>query len=662
MHEWTLPIRNPVFLLSILLLVVLIVPALMQRLRIPGLVGLILAGAFLGPHGINLLEQGEGIQLLAKAGLLYIMFWAGLEMDLDSFLKNRHKSVVFGLLTFGLPLLLGGMGAYYALGFTFTGALLAASMFSTHTLVSYPIINRFRLSQDEAVVIAVGGTMITDTLALLILAVISGMQQGEVNTLFWFKMISSLLAFGLVIYFLLPRAAKWFFRRVESDLTYQYVFVLALLFSCGVLAELAGVEAIIGAFFAGLMLNRLVPDASPLMNRIELFGNALFIPAFMFSVGMLINPGVFFEGQKTIFTALVLTSIALITKWAAAFATQKIFRYSGHQRQLIFGLTSSHAAATIAIILIGFQLGIFDETVLNAIIFLILVTCLVSTFSTDRVTRKIVAERASAVDSSTTREQRILVPYANPKSVIRLVDFSFLIKLPDQNEPVYPLAIFLEENDVREKIRHNIHLLEPVLAHAAERRILLSPVHRVDVSPAGGIVRAANELLATDIVIGWQPRVSTTEKLFGAIHDNLLEDTADIIFVTHLTRSPIDFRKVEMVIPLNGHLEPGFAGMVNRIESMCLRLNAILFLHCAKDTADAFKQLISKKLAGHLQISTLAEEDIFSLHQNAADDVLYMFVSARWEGLSYKSYLEKWPAYLAEYFREKSFVMIFPGL
>lgn len=662
MHEWTLPIRNPVFLLSVLLLVVLIVPTLMQRLRIPGLVGLILAGAFLGPHGINLLEQGEGIQLLAKAGLLYIMFWAGLEIDLNTFLKNKHKSLVFGLLTFGLPLMLGGAGAYYLLGFTFTGALLAASMFSTHTLISYPIINRFRLTQNEAVVIAVGGTMITDTLALLILAVISGMQQGEVNTWFWFKMISSLFAFGLVIYFLLPRAAKWFFRRVESDLTYQYVFVLALLFSCGVLAELAGVEAIIGAFFAGLMLNRLVPDASPLMNRIELFGNALFIPAFMFSVGMLINPAVFFEGQKTIVTALVLTSIALITKWVAAFATQKIFRYTGHQRQLIFGLTSSHAAATIAIILIGFQLKIFDETVLNAIIFLILITCLVSTFSTDRVTRKMVAGGEVAFPASAAKEQRILVPYANPKSVIHLVDFSFLIKLPNQQEPVYPLAIFLEETDVREKIRHNIHLLEPVLAHAAEHKVLLSPVHRVDVSPASGIVRTANELLATDIVIGWQPRVSTTEKLFGTLHDNLLEDTTDIVFVTHFTRSPIVFRKVEMVIPFNGHLEPGFGGMVSRIENMCLYLNAALHLHCAPDTGMVFKSQVSKKLADQLQISVLEEEDIFRLHQNAADDVFYIFVSARWEGLSYKNYLEKWPAYLAAYFREKSFVLIFPGL
>jgi Kef-type K+ transport system membrane component KefB len=533
LHDWSLPIKNPVFLMCILLLTVLTVPPLLNRFKLPGIVGLILMGAILGPHGINLLEQGDGIKLLSKIGLLYIMFWAGLEIDMASFLKNRHKSGTFGMLTFGFPLLLGGLCTYYLLKLDWMGALLLAGMFSTHTLISYPIVNRLRITKNEAVGVAVGGTIITDTLALLLLAVISGMAQGTMDAWFWVKLVLSLAVFGGLVFGLLPKVARWFFRRVESDITYQFVFVLAMLFVCGLLAELAGIEAIIGAFMAGLVLNRLIPHSSALMNRIEFVGNALFIPAFLFSVGMLINLRVFFKNEETIVTALVLTSVALLTKWLAAIATQKIYGYSKDQGLLIFGLSSSHAAATIAIILIGYEIKLFNESVLNATIFLILVTCLVSSFVTDRVARRMAAASIHAF-SGTEKTQRILVPISNPASVVNLVDFAFLIKTPGKKEPVYPLSIILEEKDVRSKIKESQQLIAPVVHHAAEREIALSPIHRVDVSAVSGIQRAADELLATEIVIGWHPRVSATERLFGTLLDNLLDESPEMLFVTNM--------------------------------------------------------------------------------------------------------------------------------
>ena len=661
LHDWSLPIKNPVFLMSILLLTVLTVPALLQRFKLPGIVGLILMGAILGPHGINLLEQGDGIKLLSKIGLLYIMFWAGLEIDMTSFLKNRHKSGTFGLLTFGFPLMLGGLCTYYLLELEWMGALLLAGMFSTHTLISYPIVNRLRIAKNEAVAVAVGGTIITDTLALLLLAVISGMAQGTMDAWFWVKLLISLSVFGALVFGLLPRVARWFFRRVESDITYQFVFVLAMLFVCGLLAELAGVEAIIGAFMAGLVLNRLIPHSSALMNRIEFAGNALFIPAFMFSVGMLINLRVFFKNEQTIFTALILTSVALLTKWLAAMATQKIYGYSKDQGMLIFGLSSSHAAATIAIILIGYEIKLFDESVLNATIFLILVTCLVSSFVTDRVARRMAAASTHAING-TEKTQRILVPISNPASVVKLVDFAFLIKTPGKKEPVYPLSIILDEKDVRSKIKESQELIAPVVQHAAERQIALSPIHRVDVSPTSGILRAADELLATEIVIGWHPKASTTERLFGTKLDNLLDESPEMLFVTNMVQSPFTFRSIKVVVAENAYLEPGFGDIMRRIENISLNLDQPLTFMAADTCQQEASKTFLKKTLDRLRIMPLEKETWWHLHENIPPNELLILLCARHESVSSESFMQKIPGYLAEHFEERSFVLAYPAL
>lgn len=661
LHDWSLPIGNPVFLMCILLLTVLTVPAMLQRLKLPGIVGLILMGAILGPHGINLLEQGDGIKLLSKIGLLYIMFWAGLEIDMDSFLKNRHKSATFGALTFGFPLLLGGFCTFYLLKLDWMGALLLAGMFSTHTLISYPIVNRLRISKNEAVAVAVGGTIITDTLALLLLAVISSMAQGTMDGWYWVRLLVSLGFFVALVFGLLPRIAKWFFRRVESDITYQFVFVLAILFVCGLLAELAGIEAIIGAFMAGLVLNRLIPHSSPLMNRIEFVGNALFIPAFLFSVGMIINLHVFFKNEKTILMAVVLTSIALFTKWLAAKATQYIFHYSQDQGRLIFGLSSSHAAATIAIILIGYEIKLFDEAVLNATIFLILVTCLVSSFVTDRVARRLAAQNTHTI-VGTENMQRILVPISNPASVANLVDFAFLIKTPGQKEPVFPLSIILDEKDVRNKIKESQQLIAPVVQHAAERQISLSPIHRVDVSAVSGIQRAADELLATEIVIGWHPKVSTTERLFGTLLDNLLDESPEMLFVTNMVQSPFSFKFIKVVVAENAHLEPGFVEIMRRIENISLNLNLPLNFVAAETCQMEASKAFLKKTLERLNIQPLDKNTWWQLHEVIQPNELLVLLCARHESVSSESFMEKIPTYLSEHFEEKSFVLAYPGL
>jgi Kef-type K+ transport system membrane component KefB len=295
--DLTLPLANPILKFLVILLIILFAPILLNRFKIPHLLGLIIAGAVIGPFGFNLIMRDSGIVMSGTAGLLYIMFLAGLEIDLAQFRRNSFRSIIFGMYTFLIPMALGTAAGYYLLQFSLPTSILLASMFASHTLIAYPIISKMGLSRNKAVNIAVGGTMITDTLALIVLAVIVGMANGQVDQEFWIQLSASIVAFGLVIIIFFPIVARWFLKRFDDPVT-QYIFVLVMVFLGAVLAEIAGIEGIIGAFLAGLALNRLIPYTSPLMNRIEFVGNAIFIPFFLIGVGMLVDYRAFFKVMK----------------------------------------------------------------------------------------------------------------------------------------------------------------------------------------------------------------------------------------------------------------------------------------------------------------------------------------------------------------------------
>lgn len=662
--DWSLPVKEPVLLFAIILLVMLIAPAILQRLRIPGIVGLILAGALLGPHGFNVLARSQEVVLLGTIGLLYIMFWAGLEIDLVTFRKNRHKSLAFGVFTFAIPLTFGILTSYYVLGYNWLASVLLASMFSTHTLISYPIANRLRVTKNEAVTVTVGGTIITDVLALLVLAVVSNLASGKMSLEFWLRLGVGLMLFSGIVFGLIPLLARWFFRKVETELTFQYVFVLAMVFVSAFLAEVAGVEAIIGAFFAGLALNRLVPHASPLMGRIEFVGNAIFIPIFLISVGMLVNLNVFLQGQQAILVAVVLTVIALITKWIAAWLTQQSFHFTKAQRQLIFGLSSSHAAATIAIILIGFNLQILNEQVLNGTVVLILVTCLWSSFTTDYAARRLVLEENDADTDLSKQEQRILVPYANPATLTHLIDFALLLKAPKSNEPIYPLSIVLDGETSREQVIASRRLLQPALEHASRENVNLQPIHRVDINPVGGMLRTATELLVTDVVIGWHGSPSATERLFGTILDNLLDQSKEMIFVTKMTREPSGFQRIIVTTLPNCQYEAGFLEWIQRLGYMVQHLNAPVELFAVSESIPYLKEACRKeKTLKSAKLHTWIDwEELFEAHKKLNDKDLLLVVSARSGYISYHNGLEKLPAYLETHLQNRSFALIFPAI
>src|SRR5690554_761774 len=441
-EEFQLPLQNPVLIFSLILFIILLAPIVLQRIRIPGIIGLIVSGIIIGPAGLNVLEKSLFVDVFSTIGLLYIMFIAGLELDLNQFKANRNKSVLFGFFTFVIPLGLGFPICYYLLGLDFNASLLTASMFATHTLVTYPIVSKMGLSKNIAVAITVGGTILTDTAVLILLAVILGSHEGGLTQEFWIRLGISLVLFSAFMFLVIPRIAKWFFMILESEKHSHYIFVLSVVFFATFLAEIAGLESIIGAFVAGLALNKLIPHSSALMNRIEFIGNSLFIPFFLISVGMLVDVRVIMTGPAALIIAATLTVVAIAGKWLASFITQLWFKYSVAQRQLIFGLSGAHAAATLAVILIGYREGIIDDNVLNGTVILILVTSIVSSFVTERAAKKIVvSEGLDEVMTDTSAPEQILIPIANTINIGKILEFAVLIKDKKSPQPLSVLTV-----------------------------------------------------------------------------------------------------------------------------------------------------------------------------------------------------------------------------
>lgn len=388
-QQFHIPFTNPVLIFTLILFIILLSPILMAKIKIPAIVGFIIAGIIIGPYGANLLSKNAATDLFSTIGLLYIMFIAGVELDITGFKTTKHKSLTFGLLTFAIPVLIGFPVCYWLLDYPLLTSVLTASMFATHTLVAYPIVSRYGVSKNEVVAVTVGGTILTDTAVLIILAVIIAANNGGLTPTFWLQLIASLVIFTLIVVLLVPNIAKRFLAMPETAKTTHYIFILTCLFFSAFLSQLAGLEPIIGAFIAGLALNRLIPRPSALMKNIDFVGNAIFIPFFLISVGMIVNLHILFTSWEAILIAVCLTIVALAGKWLSAFFTQKIFKYSNTQRRLMFGLSSSHAAATLAIILIGYKQHIIDANILNGTIILILVTCMVASFATELASKQI---------------------------------------------------------------------------------------------------------------------------------------------------------------------------------------------------------------------------------------------------------------------------------
>lgn len=657
-----LPVKNPVLILALTLLIILFSPLLFKRFRIPGIIGLILAGVIIGPNSLHIIESTNSFELLSKTGLLYIMFLAGLEIDMQEFRHNRNKSIVFGALTFLIPIIIGYFVCIYIFQFSIWPAVLLASMFSTHTLLSYPIVSNMGIVKNRAVQVTFGGTIITDSAVLILLGVITNIVTGEMNPAFWFRITVSLSLLVFCTLYLLPKISRWFFRNIEAQASSHYIFVLAMVFISGFLSELAGVEPIIGAFLAGLGLNKVIPHTSILMNRVIFIGNTLFIPFFLISAGMLVDLKLFFNGASALIFAGILCAVGLLTKYLAAWLTAVIYKYTKYERNIIFGLSVSHAAATLAIIKVGFDIGLFDQNIINATIILILISCLVSSFVSERAARKIAIQEKEVTRRSSDRPERILIPVSNPDNIQRLIDLALLIKDQNSQEPIYPLSIVEDDAEADEKINIVRKVVEGVAEQIASGDKKVEVLKKVDLSIVDGIVRTAKAYNISDILITYKPNQTASNIMFGNVAGNLLVKSKQAIIIPKILQPLNTFQRVIVLLTPNAQLENGFNRSVQKISSMVRQLGNNVMIYGFEATLKDFANSIGDKKQTFYKYCPIVTFEDFEPIDTIKEDDFFIFLSARKQTLSYDFHMEDMPKRLHKNNEFTSFVIIYPEI
>ena len=659
------PVTDPTWIFFLVLIIILFAPMILGRLRIPHIIGMILAGVVVGKYGFNILERDSSFELFGKVGLYYIMFLAGLEMD---FKKNRTKGLVFGMFTFLIPMGLGIWSSMSMLNYGFLTSVLLASMYASHTLIAYPIISRYGLSRQRTVSITIGGTAVTVVLALMVLAVIGGMYKGEdVGGLFWVLLVAKVvLLFGLII-FLMPRISRWFFRTYE-DAVMQFIFVLAMVFLGGGLMELVGMEGILGAFLAGLVLNRFVPHVSPLMNRLEFVGNALFIPYFLIGVGMIIDVRCLFTEGEALKVAVVMTVVATFSKWLAAWITQKIYGMKKVEGSLIFGLSNAQAAATLAAVLIGHGIimengeRLLNDDVLNGTVVMILFTCIISSVVTERAARKMVTQENLMEGSEGKEQERILIPVANPETIEGLVGMALMMRHPKQKESLVALSVINDNNTSETKELIGKRNLERTAMIAAAADASVKTVLRYDLNIAQGIIHTQKEYAVTDIVIGLHRKTNLMDSFFGTMTENLLKGTNRQIMIAKLLMPVNTLRRIVVAVPDKAEYEKGFLKWMTQLCRMGKQLGCRVHFFATEDTLKHLRALTEKQEANTFTEFSLLEEwdDLLLLTGQVNYDHLFVVVSSRKGSISYQTSFERLPSQISKYFANNSLLIVYP--
>ena len=675
-----LPLKDPVLIFSLILFIILFAPIILNKFKIPHLIGLIIAGIIIGPNGLNLMLRDSSIVLFGTVGLLYIMFLAGLEIDMADFKKNSFKSLVFGMYTFLIPMGMGTLAGYYVLGFSLPTSILLASMFASHTLLAYPIISKLGIVKNKAVNITVGGTLITDTLALLVLAVIVGMATGEVDENFWTRLSISVVVFALMIMLGFPILGRWFFKRYDDSIS-QYIFVLALVFLGAFLAEAAGIEAIIGAFLAGLALNKLIPHSSPLMNRIEFVGNALFIPFFLIGVGMLVDFKVFFRGFETIIVAAVMVTIAISAKFIAAWLTQKTFRFSVDERRVIFGLSSAQAAATLAAVLVGYNIilnkaeiesamlegvviepvRLLNDSVLNGSILMILVTCTIASVVAQRGAQNIAlldnSDDTSRTDTQT--DEKILVAVNNPDTVEELVNLSLTVKSKRNKSGLIALNIITDSEGMDNNDKLSRKILDKAVKTASATDAFMQDLIRYDLNIVNGISGVVKEHKVTDLILGLDHK-GISDNFLGNLTEGILTkcNTNTLIYKP---RQPLaTIKRYVIVVPARAEKEIGFPFWLVKIWNIAKNTGAKLMFFAPEQTLKYIRD-VNSKLPVECEFREFADWSdflIFSREVRSNDNLVV--VMSRKDRPSYSHHMSKVPMYLNKYFTENNFIIIYP--
>ena len=659
------PVTEPTWIFLGVLSIVLFAPLLFNRLRLPHIIGMILAGLLIGPNGLNILERDDSFELFGKVGLYYIMFLASLEINMQEMKQAKGGALLMGLAVFSIPIMLGLLTNRFILKYDFIASLLLASMYASYTLISYPIVARYGLSRLRCVNFVVGGAMITDTLTLFVLAVVAGTFSGEASVWFVLLMLVKLLLVGAVIIFVFPRIARYFFRNY-NDSVIQYIFVMMLLFLGAGMMELAGMEGILGAFITGLVLNRLIPHSSPLMRRIDFVGNAIFIPFFLIGVGMMIDLGVLFKGGSSLVVAAVMIATALTGKWIASFLVSKVYRMSSGERGLMFGLSTSQAAATLAAAFVGHGIVLADgsrllnEDVLNGTILLILVTCIVSSITSDRASRGLILS-GKALDTPTpVSSKKTLLALANPGMVDRLMDLALLVRKENSKIPLSAITVVLDEDKQRQL--QGTKVLDHAANIAASVNIPLLTKMRLTTNLAHGIVHEVKENDYRELILGFHKRETANDSFLGNVLPEVLNSVDCQVVMARMNIPLNTVRAIHITFPAKAEFEAGFSYWVEETARMASGLGCRIMFHGHPDTTVRIKEELKK----HTPISATFFEtdggnDLKRLAQIVQKDHLLIVVSARKGSISFRPSLDHIFVQLQRDYQETSIMLIYPS-
>ena len=663
------PITDPTLTFFVVLLIILLAPIIMGKLRIPHIIGMVLAGVVVGKYGLNILVRDNSFELFGRVGLYYIMFLAALEMDMESIRKNRNRLLIFALLTFTVPLLLTYFMGIHLLNYGITASLLLGCIMASNTLVAYPIVSRYGLQRKPSVTLSVGSSIISLIFSLIMLAAIVASNKGEGSIGFWLFFVSKFVIYCAAAIFLLPRLTRWFLRRY-SDAVMQFIFVLASLFLCAALSAAIGLEGIFGAFLSGLILNRYIPSVSPLKNRLEFIGNAVFIPYFLIGVGMLINVRLLFTGGGILWAVICITLFGTLGKAIAAYAACLGFRMPISSGHMMFGMTSAHAAGAIAMVMVGMNLlgedgaPLVSAQMLNAVIVMILFTCIISSVITEQSAQRIILrDKELPVEAHRkANDQRILVPVKYPEYAEQLMNMAILMLNRKQTRGLVALNVVYDGEHMHRNMEQGNQLLEQMTQYCAGSDIQIQTQTRIAANIANGIKHAFKEFQATEILIGMHTHKEVSTKFWGEFHQSLFNGLNQQITMARLAQPLNTIRRIQVAVPSRAEFEPGFYRWLERLSRIAGNLECRIQFHGRTETLSLVNEYIKNR---HPQVRADYSNmdhwnELPKLANDVADDHLFVIVTARKGTVSYKNALEYLPDEVQRYFNGKNLVIIFP--
>ncbi len=662
------PITSPTIIFFVVLGIILIAPIIMGKLRIPHIIGMVLAGVLIGQYGFNILERDDSFELFGRVGLYYIMFLAGIEIDMNGLKRGVLNMGAYGLFTFFAPFILVFLSCHYLLGYSIMASVLLGSILGSNTMIAYPIVCKYGLQRYGGVTLGAAGSMISLTFALVVLAAIVGTYNGGTGVGFWLLFVLKFALFIALAIVFIPRLTRYFLRRY-SDAVMQYIVVMAIMFLCASITEILGMEGVFGAFISGLILNRYIPHVSPLMNRIEFIGNALFIPYFLIGVGMLINMRILFTGWHTAFITFCLVFFGTLGKGIAAYITTWLIKKPKVFGDMLFGLTSAHAAGSIAIVMVGMKLqvanGIYlmNDDMLNGVVMMILFTCIIGSLITEQASRQIVLKDIPTAETSQNGDdEKILLPVKYPETAETLLSLALLIRNQKLNRGLVGLNVVFDDDKRLKGQQRGKALLDRLERMASAADVRMQTQVRIATNIANGIKHAFKEFNASEIIMGMHIHKEISKKFWGEFIQSLFNGLNRQIIIIRCPHPLNTIRRIQVAVPSRAEFEPGFHRWLERITRLAENLECRIEFHAKQETLSLIRQFTDSKHPKTRCAYTVMQHwnELPKLATTIKGDHLFVVITARKGAVSYKLALERLPDELTNHFSGKNLMIIYP--